>query len=317
MKALITGINGQTGSYLSELLLEKGYEVHGIVRRSSSHNTSRIDHIIDRLHLHQGDLTDNSSLHDIFKTVEPEEVYNLGAQSLVKTSFSVPEYTADVDAIGTLRMLEMIKYFGAKKFYQASTSELFGSVRETPQNESTPFYPRSPYGISKLFAYWMTVNYRESYGLFACNGILFNHESERRGDEFVTQKIVKAAVRIKFGLQKELELGNLDAKRDWGYAPDFARAMWMMLQQSEPDDYVIATGETHSIREFLDEVFNYLDIDWHQHVVISPKYFRPAEVNLLLGDASKAKRVLGWEPQVKFKELVRIMVEAELAKGTL
>jgi GDPmannose 4,6-dehydratase len=317
MKALITGINGQTGSYLSELLLEKGYEVHGIVRRSSSHNTSRIDHIIDRLHLHQGDLTDNSSLHDIFKTVEPEEVYNLGAQSLVKTSFSVPEYTADVDAIGTLRMLEMTKYFGAKKFYQASTSELFGSVRETPQNESTPFYPRSPYGISKLFAYWMTVNYRESYGLFACNGILFNHESERRGDEFVTQKIVKAAVRIKFGLQKELELGNLDAKRDWGYAPDFARAMWMMLQQSEPDDYVIATGETHSIREFLDEVFNYLDIDWHQHVVISPKYFRPAEVNLLLGDASKAKRVLGWEPQVKFKELVRIMVEAELAKGTL
>lgn len=317
MKALITGISGQTGSYLAEQLLEKGYEVHGIVRRSSSHNTSRIDHIIDRLHLHQGDLTDSSSLHDIFKIVEPEEVYNLGAQSLVKTSFQVPEYTADVDALGTLRMLEMTKYFGAKKFYQASTSELFGSVRETPQNESTPFYPRSPYGISKLFAYWATVNYRESYGMFACNGILFNHESERRGDEFVTQKIVKAAVRIKFGLQKELELGNLDAKRDWGYAPDFARAMWMMLQQSKPDDYVIATGETHSIREFLDEVFNYLNIDWHRYVVISSKYFRPAEVNLLLGDASKAKRVLGWEPKVKFKELVRIMVDAELAKGTV
>jgi len=317
MRALITGIGGQSGSYLAELLLEKGYEVHGIVRRSSVHNTSRIDHIIDRLHLHQGDLTDSSSLYNAFDIARPDEVYNLGAQSLVKASFSVPEYTADADAIGTLRMLETAKYFHTPKFYQASTSELFGKVQETPQSETTPFYPRSPYGISKLFAYWTTVNYRESYDMFACNGILYNHESSRRGEEFVTQKIVKAAVRIKRGLQNELELGNLDAKRDWGYAPDFVRAMWLMLQHSKPDDYVIATGETHSIREFLDVTFEYLGLDWKQHVIVSSKYFRPAEVDLLLGDASKAKRILGWEPKVKFQELVRIMVDAELAKGNV
>ena len=317
MKALITGINGQSGSYLAELLLEKGYEVHGIVRHSSSHNTGRIDHIINRLHIHEGDLTDSTSLYDIFYSVEPEEVYNLAAQSLVSTSFRVPEYTADVDAIGVLRMLEMCKNFGRPKFYQASTSELFGKVRETPQSESTPFYPRSPYGVAKLYGYWATVNYRESYDMFACNGVLFNHESPRRGEEFVTQKIVKAAVRIKRGLQRYLELGNLDAKRDWGYAPDFVRAMWMMLQHSVPDDYVIATGETHTIREFLDAAFGYLALDWNEHVVISPEFFRPAEVNLLLGDASKAKRILGWEPQVKFKELVRIMIDAELANGSV
>ena len=313
MKALITGINGQSGSYLAELLLSKGYEVHGLVRRSSSHNTARIDHIIDQIHIHQGDLTDSISLFDAFYAAQPEEVYNLAAQSLVSTSFRAPEYTADVDAVGTLRMLEMCKNFGRPKFYQASTSELFGKVRETPQNENTPFYPRSPYGVAKLYGYWATVNYRESYGMFACNGILFNHESPRRSEEFVTQKIVKAAVRIKKGLQETLELGNLDAKRDWGYAPDFVRAMWMMLQHVQPNDYVIATGETHTVREFLEEAFTYLGIDWRDYVVINSKFFRPAEVNLLLGDASKAKRVLGWEPQVKFKELVKIMVEAELS----
>jgi len=309
-KALITGITGQSGSYLAELLLEKGYEVHGIIRRSSSINTGRIDHIFSQLHLHYGDLTDGRSLENIFYGSDFDEVYNLGAQSHVRTSFDIPEYTSEVDAIGTLKLLNAVEGRDVK-FYQASSSELFGKVLETPQTETTPFYPRSPYGIAKLFAYWSTVNYREQ-GMFACNGILFNHESPRRGETFVTRKIVKAAVRIKAGLQDKLALGNLDARRDWGYAKDYVEAMWLMLQQDKPDDYVIATGETHSIREFLDETFNYLGLDWHDRVVVDSRYFRPTEVDLLLGDASKAKRILGWEPKVKFHELVRLMVDAEL-----
>ena len=313
MKTLITGITGQDGSYLTELLLSKGYEVHGVVRRSSSHNTGRIDHIIKDIHLHDGDMSDESSLKNIVNLVRPDEIYNLAAQSHVQTSFGLSEYTADVDALGVLRLLTAIReYAPDARFYQAGTSEMFGKVRETPQSELTPFHPRSPYGISKQFAHWTVLNHREAYGMHASNGILFNHEGPRRGENFVTQKIVKAAVRILLGRQKNLALGNLDARRDWGYAADYVEGMWRMLQQPFPDDYVLATGETHSIREFLDETFQYLELDWENYVVVDSELYRPAEVDLLLGDASKAKRVLGWEPKVRFKELVRLMVDAEL-----
>ena len=321
-KALITGITGQDGSYLTELLLGKGYDVYGVIRRASTFNTERIDHIYQdphesgrRLRLLYGDLNDASSLNKILRDVQPDEIYNLGAQSHVRVSFDIPEYTAEVGALGTLRLLEAIRETGLRgtRFYQASSSELFGKVQEVPQRETTPFYPRSPYGVAKLYAYWVTVNYRESYGLFACNGVLFNHESERRGETFVTRKITRAAAAIKLGLRNKLYLGNLDAKRDWGHAKDFVEAMWLMLQQDEADDYVIATGETHSVREFLDEAFGRLDLDWKQFVEIDPRYFRPAEVDLLVGDASKARRKLGWEPKITFKELVRTMVDADLA----
>jgi GDPmannose 4,6-dehydratase len=319
-RALITGITGQDGSFLTELLLEKGYEVYGIIRRSSSFNTDRIDHLYQdphepetRLRLVYGDLNDSSSLNTILRQTAPDEIYNLGAQSHVRVSFDVPEYTGEVTGLGTVRILEAIREAGIRpKFYQASSSELFGKVLETPQTERTPFYPRSPYGCAKAYAYWITVNYRESYGLFACNGILFNHESERRGETFVSRKITRAATRIKLGLQDKLYLGNLEARRDWGYARDYVEAMWLMMQAEEADDFVIATGETHSIREFLDEAFGYLDMDWNKYVEIDPRYFRPTEVDLLLGDASKARQVLGWEPRVSFKELVRLMVDSDL-----
>jgi GDPmannose 4,6-dehydratase len=319
-RALITGITGQDGSFLTELLLEKGYEVYGIIRRSSSFNTDRIDHLYQdphepgtRLRLVYGDLNDSSSLNTVLRQTSPDEIYNLGAQSHVRVSFDVPEYTAEVTGLGTVRILEAIRETGIKpKFYQASSSELFGKVLETPQTERTPFYPRSPYGCAKAYAYYITVNYRESYDLFACNGILFNHESERRGETFVSRKITRAATRIKLGLQDKLYLGNLDARRDWGYAGDYVEAMWLMMQAEEPDDYVIATGETHSVREFLDEAFGLLDIDWKEHVDIDPRYYRPTEVDLLLGDAGKARQKLGWEPKVSFKELVRVMVEHDL-----
>ncbi len=311
-RALVTGITGQTGSYLAELLLEKGYEVHGVIRRSSSFNTQRIDHVFDKLSLHYGDLADASSLSKIVSSVQPDEVYNLGAQSHVRTSFDIPDYTCDVDGMGTLRLLEAVRTFAPEaRFYQASSSELYGKVVESPQTEETPFYPRSPYGIAKQFAYWTTVNYREAYGMFAANGILFNHESPRRGETFVTRKIAKAAVRIATGKQDKLFLGNLDAKRDWGFAKEYAEAMWLMLQQPKPDDFVIATGETHSVREFCQMAFSCVGLDWSKYVEVDEKYFRPTEVDLLLGDASKAKRVLGWEPKVKFHELVRLMVDAE------
>ncbi len=321
-KALITGITGQDGSYLTELLLGKGYEVYGIIRRSSSFNTGRIDHIYQdphehgrRLHLVFGDLNDASSLNKILRDVQPDEIYNLGAQSHVRVSFDIPEYTAEVGALGTLRLLEAIRETGLQhaRFYQASSSELYGKVREVPQRETTPFYPRSPYAVAKAYAYWITVNYRESYGLFACNGILFNHESERRGETFVTRKVTRAAAMIKLGLQDKLYLGNLDARRDWGYAPEFVEAMWLMLQQDEPDDFVIATGETHTVRELCETAFGYLDLDWQEHVEIDARYFRPAEVDLLIGDATKAKQKLGWQPRVTFEELVRMMVESDLA----
>lgn len=313
--ALITGVTGQDGSYLAELLLEKGYSVHGIIRRSSSFNTSRIDSIFHRLHLHYGDLTDANSLRHIVQESKPDEVYNLGAQSHVRASFDIPVYTGMATGLGALNMLEAVKDYGHAKFYQASSSELFGKVKEIPQDELTPFHPRSPYGIAKQFAYWSTVNYREAYGLFACNGILFNHESPRRGETFVTQKIVKAAVQISRGKQEYLTLGNLDARRDWGYAGDYVEAMWLMLQQPKPDDYVIATGETHSIREFLEIAFKSVHIDrWQDHVKIDPKYFRPTEVDILLGDASKAKMKLGWQPKVKFEALIRYMIAEELKK---
>ena len=320
-RALITGIMGQDGSYLTELLLEKGYQVYGIVRRSSSFNTDRIDHLYQdphvpgaRLRMFYGDLNDSSSLNTILRNTQPDEIYNLGAQSHVRVSFDVPEYTADVTGLGTVRILEAIRDTGIKpKFYQASSSELFGRVREVPQTELTPFYPRSPYACAKAYAYHITVNYRESYDLFACNGILFNHESERRGETFVSRKITRAATRIKLGLQNKLYMGNLDARRDWGYAKDYVEAMWMMLQADEADDFVIATGENHSVREFLTEVFSYLDMDWEEFVETDPRYYRPAEVDLLLGDAKKARRVLGWEPKVSFKELVRLMVDHDLA----
>jgi GDPmannose 4,6-dehydratase len=321
-KALITGITGQDGSYLTELLLGKGYDVYGVMRRASTFNTERIDHIYQdphesgrRMRLLYGDLNDASSLNKILRDVQPDEIYNLGAQSHVRVSFDIPEYTAEVGALGALRLLEAIRETGLRetRFYQASSSELYGKVSEVPQSETTPFYPRSPYGVAKLYAYWITVNYRESYGLFACNGILFNHESERRGETFVTRKITRAAASIKLGLQNKLYLGNLDAKRDWGHAKDYVEAMWLMLQQDAPDDYVIATGETHSVREFLDEAFGHLDLDWAQYIEIDPRYFRPAEVDLLIGDPSKARRKLRWEPKITFKELARKMVDADLA----
>src|SRR3954454_6546620 len=319
-KALIAGITGQDGSYLAEFLLGKGYEVHGLVRRSSSFNTGRIEHVyVDphrpdaRLFLHYGDLVDGTGLREVLTRVKPDEVYNLGAQSHVRVSFDQPVYTVQTDALGTMQLLEAIRDTGKPvRFYQASSSEMFGKVVETPQRETTPFHPRSPYACAKVYSYWQTVNYRESYGMFACNGILFNHESERRGETFVTRKITRAATRIKVGLQDKLYLGNLDARRDWGHARDYVEAMWLMMQADAPDDYVIATGETHSVREFLGEVFGILDLDWQKHVQVDPRYFRPAEVDLLLGDATKARKELGWEPTVTFEELVRIMVDADV-----
>jgi GDPmannose 4,6-dehydratase len=319
-RALITGITGQDGSFLTELLLEKGYEVYGIIRRSSSFNTDRIDHLYQdphepgtRLRLVYGDLNDSSSLNTLIRQIRPDEIYNLGAQSHVRVSFDVPEYTGEVTGIGTVRLLEAIREAGiTPKFYQASSSELYGKVVETPQKETTPFYPRSPYACAKAYAYWITVNYRESYGMFACNGILFNHESERRGETFVSRKITRAATRIKLGLQQKLYMGNLDARRDWGYARDYVEAMWLMMQAEEPDDYVVATGETHSVREFLAEAFGHLGLDWEKYVEIDPRYFRPAEVDLLLGDPTKARTILGWEPKVSFKELVKIMVDSDM-----
>ena len=314
MKALITGITGQDGSYLAELLLSKGYEVHGIMRRSSSFNTGRIDHVFDKLNLHYGDLTDGSSLGALLSRVQPDELYNLGAQSHVRVSFDIPEYTADVDALGTLRLLEAARAHCPKvRYYQASSSELYGKVAEVPQSETTPFYPRSPYGVAKLFAFWYTVNAREQ-GMHASNGILFNHESPRRGETFVTHKITKAAARMKLGLQERLLLGNLDAKRDWGHSKDYVEAMWLMLQQAVPDDYVIATGETHTIRELLSVAFIHLGMDWRQYVGQDPKYYRPTEVDILQGDASKARRVLGWEPKIKFKHLIEDMVDSDMCQ---
>lgn len=338
-KALITGITGQDGSYLAELLLEKGYEVHGIIRRSSSFNTGRIDHLYKdphinnvKLFLHYGDISDSSNVARLIEKITPDEIYNLGAQSHVRVSFDVPEYTGDVVGLGTLRILDAIKEAGIKtKFYQASSSELFGKVQETPQKETTPFYPRSPYAVAKLYSYWITVNYRESYGIYACNGILFNHESPRRGETFVTKKITRGLARIVAGKDSCLYLGNLDAKRDWGYAKDYVEGMWLMFQQKSPDDFVLATGETHSVREFLEACARILKIDlqWKGKGVkeigidkktkktiikIDPKYFRPAEVDLLLGDPSKARKKLGWKPKTKFKELVKIMIEADLEK---
>ena len=319
-KALITGITGQDGSYLAELLLEKGYEVHGIIRRASLINTARLDKIYEepwvkhkRLNLHYGDLNDASSINRIVRTVKPAEIYNLAAQSHVMVSFDIPEYTAEVTAVGTLRILEAIRETGVRtRFYQASSSELYGRTEKVPQNERTAFQPVSPYAVAKLFAYWTTVNYRESYGLFACNGILFNHESPRRGETFVTRKITRAVARIKLGLQNRLLLGNLEARRDWGYAKDYVEAMWLMLQQPRADDYVIATGATHTIREFLEEAFSYAGLDYRKYVRIDKRYFRPLEVNLLQGDYSKAKKRLGWKPRTSFKELVRLMVDADL-----
>ncbi len=318
-KALVTGITGQDGSYLAELLLGKGYEVWGIIRRSSSFHTGRIDHLyIDphkqpKLRLVYGDLTDGSNLSSIIKEVEPDEIYNLGAQSHVRVSFDNPIYTVNTDALGTLRLLEAIRSNNKNvRFYQASSSEMYGKVLESPQTEKTAFYPRSPYGCAKVYSFWQTVNYREAYGIFACNGILFNHESPRRGETFVTRKITRAATRIKLGLQDKLYLGNLDAKRDWGFAGDYVEAMWLMMQTEEPDDYVIATGESHLVREFLEEVFGYLELDWEKYVEIDERYLRPSEVDTLCGDASKAKKKLGWEPKVTFKELARMMTDADM-----
>ncbi|MBP6342579.1 MAG: GDP-mannose 4,6-dehydratase [Candidatus Omnitrophica bacterium] len=319
-KALITGITGQDGSYLAEFLLQKGYDVYGIIRRSSQFNTGRIDHLYQdpheknvRLHLLYGDLNDASSLNHIVKTVKPDEIYNLGAQSHVKVSFEVPEYTAEITALGTIRLLEAIRDSGIKtKFYQASSSEMFGDVLEIPQTEKTPFNPRSPYAAAKVYAYWLTINYREAYKIYACNGILFNHESPRRGETFVTRKITMALARIKYGVQEKLYLGNLDAKRDWGFAGDYVEAMWLMLQQPKADDYVIATGETHSVREFLQEAFSYAGMDWKKYVEIDKRYFRPTEVDELLGSTAKARRILKWKPKVNFKKLVHMMVDADM-----
>jgi GDPmannose 4,6-dehydratase len=319
-KALITGITGQDGSYLAELLLSKGYEVHGLVRRSSAFGTGRIEHIYlddhlpaQGLQLHYGDLNDASSLQRVLARVVPDEIYNLGAQSHVRISFDIPEYTVEVAGVGALRLLEAIRNLGlSPRFYQASSSEMFGKAAEVPQTESTPFHPRSPYACAKVFAHQITVNYRESYGLHASCGILFNHESPRRGENFVTRKITRSLTRIKLGLQPKLFLGNLDARRDWGHAADYVEAMWLMLQQKAPDDYVIATGETHSVREFLDEVGAVLDMDWTPYVGVDSRYYRPAEVDILQGDASKARRVLGWTPKTTFRELVRLMTEADL-----
>ena len=312
-RALITGVTGQDGSYLADFLLERGYEVFGMVRRTSTINFDRIRHLQDRIKIVRGDLLDEVSLISILRENDPDEIYNLAAQSFVPTSFEQPVLTGEFTGLGVTRVLDAIRIVNhAVRFYQASSSEMFGKVRETPQRESTPFYPRSPYGAAKVYAHWMTVNYRESYGLFACSGILFNHESPRRGIEFVTHKITRAAARIKLGLADELRLGNLDAQRDWGYAPDYVRAMWLMLQQDNPDDYVVATGETHTVRQFCQEAFGHLGLDWEKYVVVDPKLYRPAEVDLLVGDYGKAKRVLGWEPAVNFKELVRIMVDADM-----
>jgi GDPmannose 4,6-dehydratase len=316
-RALITGITGQDGSYLAELLLSKGYEVHGLVRRASSFNTQRIDGIRDRLKLHYGDLVDSTSLHAVLRVSQPDEVYNLAAQSHVRVSFEMPEYTCDVTAAGVGRLLEAIRTICQHAhFYQASSSELYGKVRETPQTEATPFYPRSPYAAAKAYGYHLTVNYREAHGMFACNGILFNHESPRRGENFVTRKITRAVGRIAAGTQKTVALGNLDAKRDWGFAGDYVLAMWQMLQQDKPDDYVIATGETHSVRELLEIAFGRIGLEWQKHVEIDPRQIRPSEVDLLLGDPSKAKRVLKWAPKVPFRELIEQMVDhdVELAK---
>ena len=319
-KALITGITGQDGSYLAELLLGKGYEVHGVIRRASTFNTGRLDGIYNdphdskaRLFLHYGDLSDGSAMARLLGKIQPEEIYNLAAQSHVRVSFDSPEYTADITATGTVRLLEAIRETGLKpRFYQASSSEMYGLVQEVPQKETTPFYPRSPYGCAKVYSYWITVNYRESYGLHASNGILFNHESPRRGETFVTRKITRAIAHIKAGLQNKLFLGNLDAKRDWGYAKEYVEAMWLMLQQEQPDDYVVATNETHSIREFLEIAFGHAGLDWNKYVEIDPRYFRPAEVELLIGDYSKAKQKLGWEPKTKCADLARLMVDADI-----
>jgi GDPmannose 4,6-dehydratase len=319
-KALITGITGQDGSYLAELLLEKGYEVHGLVRRSSSFNTQRIDHLYQdvheeepRLFLHFGDLNDASSLNRVIEKVAPDEIYNLAAQSHVKVSFEVPEYTGEITGLGTLRLLEAIRETEVPaRFYQASSSEMFGLVQEVPQSEKTPFYPRSPYGAAKVYSYWIVTNYREAYGIHASNGILFNHESPRRGETFVTRKITRAVANIKQGLQDKLYLGNLDAKRDWGFAKDYVEAQWLMLQQDEPEDFVIATGETHSVREFAERAFAHVGLNMEDHVEIDPRYYRPTEVELLIGDASKAKEKLGWEPKVSFEALVDLMVDADV-----
>ncbi|MCH2155267.1 MAG: GDP-mannose 4,6-dehydratase [Opitutales bacterium] len=321
-KALITGITGQDGSYLAELLLEKGYEVHGIIRRASTFNTSRIEHLYNdphvhgtKLFLHYGDLADSVQMVKLLYDLEPDEIYNLGAQSHVRVSFDIPEYTGDVSGLSTVRILEAIREAGLVekcRFYQASSSEMFGKVQEVPQTETTPFWPRSPYACAKVYAYWLTVNFRESYDLHASNGILFNHESPRRGETFVTRKITRAATRIKMGLQDKLFLGNLDAKRDWGYAKEYVEVMWMMLQQDKPDDYVCATNETHSVKEFVQETFALLDLDWEKYVDYDKRYDRPAEVDLLIGDPAKLKKQLDWEPKVKFKELVKIMVEADM-----
>ena len=317
-KAVVTGITGQDGSYLAELLLNRGYEVYGIVRRASTFTTGRIEHLYEdphkepRLKLIYGDLTDGGSLSAIMNDVRPDEVYNLGAQSHVRVSYDQPIYSVNVGALGTLRMLEAVRSMETPaRYYQASSSEMYGQVVETPQKETTPFHPRSPYACAKVYSYWQTVNYREAYDMYACNGILFNHESPRRGETFVTRKITRAATRIKEGLQDKLYLGNLDAKRDWGFAGDYVEAMWLMLQQEGPDDYVVATGETHSVRAFLDQVFGHLDLDWKEYVEIDPRYYRPAEVDLLLGDAGKAQRELGWEPKVSFKELAKMMTDAD------
>ena len=319
-KALITGITGQDGSYLADLLVAKGYEVHGIIRRASTFNTARIDHLYQdphvngvRLFLHYGDLADAVNLTKLLYELQPDEVYNLGAQSHVRVSFDIPEYTADVTGVGTIRILEAIRESGVKpRFYQASSSEMYGKVQEVPQTETTPFWPRSPYGCAKVFGYWATVNYRESYGLFASNGILFNHESPRRGETFVTRKISRAVAAIKLGLQNELYLGNMDAKRDWGYAPEYVEGMWRMLQADEPDDFVLATNETHTVKEFVQVAFDHVGLDWEKHVKYDARYERPAEVDLLIGDPAKAKKKLGWEPKVRFKELVHIMVDADV-----
>jgi len=319
-KALITGITGQDGSYLAELLLHKSYEVHGIIRRASTFNTKRIDHLYKDPHnknikmfLHYGDMTDSSNLNRILEKVQPDEIYNLAAQSHVKVSFEVPEYTAEVDGIGVLRFLDAIKEIGIKtKFYQASTSELYGKVQEVPQTENTPFYPRSPYGVAKQYAFWIVKNYREAYDLFACNGILFNHESPRRGETFVTRKITRGLANILAKKEKKIYLGNIEAKRDWGYAPEFVEAMWLMLQRDEPDDFVIGTGETHSVKEFLEEAFGYLDLYWKEYIEIDPIYFRPTEVENLRADFSKAKSILNWSPKISFKDLVKIMVDFDL-----
>ncbi len=317
--ALITGITGQDGSYLAELLLSKGYDVHGIIRRASTFNTSRIDHLYRdphingiRLFLHYGDLSDSTSLIKLLYRLQPDEIYHLGAQSHVRVSFDIPEYTGDITALGTIRLLEAIRETEIDcKFYQASSSEMFGKVVESPQSEKTPFYPRSPYAVSKVYAFWMTVNYREAYGLYACNGILFNHESPRRGPTFVTRKITRAISRIKAGLQKKLYLGNLDAKRDWGFAPEYVEGMWRMLQQDEPDDYVLATGETHTVREFLKEAFTHAGMDWQEYVELDSRYLRPTEVDMLIGDPQKAEKVLGWKAETRFGKLAQLMVDAD------